>query len=83
MEIKYCIKCEKTIYPEDKLDGHVIFIPVGEYEYNVDFCYGPFASVQPPVNFEIDWDLNLVDPTQEEMAIMNCHAEELMQDFES
>lgn len=80
MEIKYCIPCEEDVIVEDGLEGHAVL--VGDFPFDVDFCEGPFASVQPPVNFEQDWDLQMVEPTQEELAIMNCHAEELMQDFE-
>jgi hypothetical protein len=81
MEIKYCIECEEDVIV-DVADGHTIFVPDGTGNYEVDFCYGAFASVQPPVNFEEDWDLNLVEPGQEELAEMNLHAEELYQDFE-
>lgn len=81
MKNKYCIKHEETVEIEKLRDGSVghvcaLFAP------DWGWCDGPFASVQPPVNFEEDWDLQVIEPTQEEMAIMNCHAEELMQDFE-
>lgn len=81
MELKYCITCEEDVIVEAGMDGHTV-LDIHDGSVVVDFCEGPFASVQPPVNFEEDWDLQVVEPTQEEMAIMNCHAEELMQDFE-
>lgn len=86
MEIKWCIECEKNVCV-DVPDGHTIFVPDGNGEYEVDFCYGTFTSCPPPANFIDDgadgnWDLYLDEPTQEELAIMNCHAEELWQDFD-
>lgn len=81
MKIMWCINCQEDVIVEDGIvEGHTVL--VGDFPYEVDFCGGEFASVQPPENFEEDWDLQVVEPTQEEMAIMNCHAEELMQDFE-
>ena len=81
MELKYCITCEEDVIVEDGMEGHTV-LELHDGAVEVDFCGGPFASVQPPVNFDEDWDLNLVEPGQEELAIMSCHAEELMQDFE-
>lgn len=84
MENKWCIACEEDVYVETGMEGHsVLDFPGNRWDMpETHFCFGPFASVQPPVNFEEDWDLQVIEPTQEELAIMNCHAEELMQDFE-
>jgi len=81
MELKYCIECGEDVIVEDGLEGHAIL--VGDFPFEVDFCDGPFAMVEPPVNFETDWDLNLTEPSPEELAIMSVNAEVLMQDFEA
>lgn len=82
-QIKYCIKCGEDVVVEDGVEGHTIlqWFP-GELP-EVDFCEGPFATVQPPENLfdEENWEL-VEEPTQEELAIMNLNAEVLYQDFE-
>jgi len=78
MEIKYCITCEEDVI----VSGEDVHLVEGQTPDDWKVCDGVLTSVQPPVNFEIDWDLQVIEPTQEEMAIMNLHAEELMQDFD-
>lgn len=87
---KYCLKCEKMVIVEDGgvngVEGHTEFIPVWDVdkaEYEIEFCSGPFTTSPAPDNFEEDWNLNLVEPSQEELAHMNLNAELLMQDLES
>ena len=83
MKLLWCIECGEDVIVEG--EGHTK-IELYDGQVSVSFCDGPFASVQPPANFEDDgvgdWDLNLVEPGQEELAIMNCNAEVLYQDFE-
>lgn len=84
MKLKYCLMCERDVML-DVLDCHSVAETDGDEfgcETFIYTCYGPFTTSQPPENFDPDWDLQVVEPSQEELAIMNCHAEELMQDFE-
>jgi hypothetical protein len=87
MQIKYCINCEEDVILYDGVECHTYIVPVDGWEYDVEFCEGPFASVQPPANFvddgaDGDWDLYLEEPTQSELAKMNLNAEVLYQDFD-
>jgi hypothetical protein len=77
MNIRYCIACEEEIALDD-CSGHIL---VGDFPFEVDYCEGPFALVPPPVAFEDDWDLNLVEPTGDELFAMSMAADRLLADF--
>jgi len=84
MQIKFCIECGEDVVVEDGIEGHttIQWMAYDDGSAEINFCEGPFASVQPPVNFEDDWDLQVVEPSQEKLAEMNLNAEVLYQDFE-
>lgn len=80
MNIRYCLACEETVTVENGVEGHTIL--VGDtLPFDVDFCDGPFTSSEPPVNFETDWDLDLVEPSAEELAVMDANAELFLVDL--
>lgn len=87
-QIVWCIDCQKEVILDlELLDGLPIHTIVtyscyadeaSEYEP----CFGPFTSCPPPDNFEEDWDIDLTEPSFEEMAAMNLQAEMLLQELE-
>jgi hypothetical protein len=82
-QILWCIECEEDVIVGDGVEGHTHYVAVDGWECDVEFCEGPFTYCQPPVSLfdEDNWEM-VDEPIQEELAIMNLHAEELYQDFE-
>lgn len=87
----WCIDCqEEVILDLNLLDGMPIHT-IADWDgdefgvfVDVDYypCFGPFTSCPPPENFDEDWDIDLVEPSQEELAEMNLEAEMLLQELE-
>ena len=85
MELRYCLECGRIVPVMIGTDGvelHTKLVYLGVDMPEVDLCDGPFALSTPPVNFEEDWDINLVEPSPEELAEMNLQAEMLLQELE-
>ena len=85
----WCIDCqEEVILDLELLDGmpiHTICIyPGNGWDEAPDYepCFGPFTSCPLPDNFSDDWDLELEEPSAEELAEMNLQAEILLQELE-
>lgn len=80
--MKYCVTCGEMVLVDDAVvEGHTIARWMYTDCPEVLFCEGPFEDCEPEV--DEDWDVNLPEPSQEELAKMSLTAEELMQDFES
>jgi hypothetical protein len=80
MKLLWCIQCEQIVPVEEPIEGHSIiqFVPdAGEQE--IFWCEGEFTSSAPVMSD--DWDLQ-DEPSNEELAEMNLHAEEMLNDFE-
>lgn len=89
LQYVWCIDCqEEVVLDLNLLDGmpiHTICIDPGNgWDVPPDYepCSGPFTSCPPPDNFSDDWDLNIVEPSAEELAEMNLRAEILLQELE-
>lgn len=84
--IRYCIQCERIVAVMDEdADMHTVVWTDGDeygYETFIEPCYGPFTLSTPPDNFDEDWDMNLKEPSPEELAEMNLQAEQLLQELE-
>lgn len=89
----WCVDCqEEVILDLELLNGEPIHTVIdwcpnskmgfGVVEPDYHICFGPFTSCPPPDNFEEDWDIDLVEPSQEELAEMNLQAEVLLQELE-
>lgn len=79
---RWCINCEEWVAVEQPIEGHSVvqFVPdMGEIE--VFFCEGPFAFTCPE-EYDKDFDLNISEPDDSELIIMNINAQRLMGDFE-
>lgn len=83
---RYCLTCGRIVAVMDEnADMHtVVWTDGDEYgcETFIELCYGPFTMSTPPDNFDPDWDVNLEEPSQEELAEMNLEAERLLQELE-
>jgi len=82
MNIKYCITCQKEVPVESPIEGHTVveFVPdAGQQE--VLWCEGPFTDTPCP---EVDpnWEMDMVEPTDDELFLMAIAADHLMEDFE-
>lgn len=85
MKLRYCLECGRIVPVMVGVDGfelHTKLIYLGVDLPEVDVCYGPFAMSTPPENFDENWDLDLNEPSQEELAEMNLNAEILLQELE-
>lgn len=84
MKTAYCIDCEREVIVQDS--------PVGElheYEYRTEFgseydvCFFNLGTTStPPPEYDEDWDVNLVEPGDEELANMDASAEGLLIELE-
>ena len=85
MEFRYCLECGwivPVMVGNDGVELHTKLVYLSVDIPEVDVCYGPFALSTPPENFDENWDLNLNEPSQEELAEMNLQAEMLFQELE-
>lgn len=85
MKFRYCLECGRIVPVMVEVDGvemHTKLVYLGVDMPEVDICDGPFATSTPPENFGEDWDVDLVEPSQEELAQMNLEAETLLQELE-
>lgn len=80
MKMMWCISCEKIVPVEEPISGHSIvqFVP-DEGVDEVCFCEGPFVEFEADI--DPDWDLNLEEPSGDELFIMNKNAEYLLLDL--
>ncbi len=80
--LRYCLTCGRIVAT---LEGEMHTNVVQTEIHNAELveCYGPFSTSTPPENFEMDWDIDLVEPDGDEMFIINHNAEQLWADFES
>lgn len=79
VELRYCISCDRIVAITSGWLGDVHTI-VAEDE-NLDVCHGPFTLSTPPED-NPDWELNVEEPSPEELADMNLEAEILLQELE-
>lgn len=77
MEIAYCIEHQHSVLVQNSIVGelHEVW---GYNEFgmpDIDWCDFPkgWATVEPVEN--PDWDLDLVEPSDEELELMNVDAE--------
>ena len=81
MTIKFCIECgDKVLVDVDGGHTRVIWTGAPEMRWDVVFCNGPFEEVEPIE--DPDWDLNLEEPTGDELFVMNMAADRLLLDLE-
>lgn len=85
MEYKYCFEHGMAGVENSPVgDCHSIFyFDDFTYQNEVDWCFFEhgWATSEPPVNFEDDWDLNIQEPGQEELKQMDECAENLVSEL--
>lgn len=79
-KLMYCITCEKEVLVEEPIQGHSVveFVP-DKGRQEIFWCEGEFTESAP---VEVpDWEIGLVEPTDDELNEMNLNAGLLLQDL--
>ena len=84
MDIKYCISHEHSVMVQDSLVGKCHEYPIyTEFGLESDWCFFEMGMTStPPPEYDEDWDVNLVEPGDEELAKMDASAEDLLVELE-
>jgi len=78
--VRFCIACQEEVAVEDGMVvGHTILVG-DSLPFDIEFCHSPFTLTSPPENFDSDWEM-MVEPSQEELAIMDAYADQWVQEL--
>jgi len=71
-KIMWCLECEQEVL--EKI--HIEWFGVYEGEVMFDWCEGNYLCTCPPPD-EPDWDYYLIEPTDEELELIEMEAQSL------
>ena len=77
MQIAYCIEHEHSVLVQQSLVGECHEYPVfTESGWELDWCWFDKGwSVMEEPEYDSDWELNLVEPSADELAEIDANAE--------
>ena len=84
MDLVYCIKCEKVVNAEGTVSGIAVheYNCLTEFGYEYDWCDFPMGYTMSAPEVNPDWEMGLVEPSEDEMQMMDENALELLLDIE-